>query len=779
VPAHETNSPRSSGNFRALKGYSASTFVNESAISILNGRKGNHGLYQPMNGSITVLAQGSMTEGAVYEIHDGVSLRTFEIDKVGDGVSPGHVQVDISRSTTAADVAAALTAAINGSGSAIEAWATGTGFINLYSVATPRDARAIWTNQAGSTVAGMSDGDFWLPAPGYLRYTEPQFKVLYARRRGNVTRLEIQILMEHNIELSLGGLHLPLPAGYKFKLASTDETQFPSGEYVIKNTHDVTTVLSDDRRERLIVGNAWIEYDDPRGDVARTNSVALSTVGHPDIDYVANPGWMDIAGGSIYATGADNNSVFTGSYVEDQDQAAIEGPAPAMYLGGVGASRESPIVSTSIHCANSTARYNTQKVVALPPADGTAAFDVAQMTGPNSSGVFYSKRAGMDSPRGVAFQSPGQYGGYNDSGSFYESFIASGADPLRPAGWWGMYDAGSSLYPYAYSSRLAAVGPGIFAAPGGAFIGPPGGTGAYRFWPNVGNEVGPFNIQSETWFWIKAGSAYTDVADGMTVTINDGVTGADVVFEFDTNGVVTSGHVAVDISRAASKATVMQPLNDAINVARQQHKLNLVAGYSTRNEAHDASSILGISHYDVPLASTKVLYDTSVFEGYPDLLDGNRLRKADLQAQRGDIMINTQANPGVASGWIFSQSNKWEPFSYINANARDVAVSNVSPGTTVATLIPVHHNGNTTDNFEVKVYYRVTTAPTNITIILSWEDSSGVQTLSVVPLTLKGIGSYTASSIYVNARSSSPITLTALSGAAGQLYVSATIQPVS
>jgi hypothetical protein len=66
-------------------------------------------------GSITCIAKTNFVDGETLTISDGTHTATiFEFDKDGGGVAGGHVQVDISGATTAADVAAILVTAING-----------------------------------------------------------------------------------------------------------------------------------------------------------------------------------------------------------------------------------------------------------------------------------------------------------------------------------------------------------------------------------------------------------------------------------------------------------------------------------------------------------------------------------------------------------------------------------------------------------------------------------------------------------------------------------------
>jgi hypothetical protein len=99
--------------------------------------------------------------------------------------------------------------------------------------------------------------------------------------------------------------------------------------------------------------------------------------------------------------------------------------------------------------------------------------------------------------------------------------------------------------------------------------------------------------------------------------------------------------------------------------------------------------------------------------------------------------------------------------------------------TTVASLTP-----SVQGNYSVRVYYRVVTAPTNVTITVTYTDGSGAET--VYALTQSGQqlnalsqnpGSYVTQSMFFNATNTSAITVSATAGTANQVYVSATIKP--
>jgi hypothetical protein len=72
------------------------------------------------------------------------------------------------------------------------------------------------------------------------------------------------------------------------------------------------------------------------------------------------------------------------------------------------------------------------------------------------------------------------------------------------------------------------------------------------------------------------------------------------------------------------------------------------------------------------------------------------------------------------------------------------------------------------------VYYRVTGAPTNLTIEVSWTDTSGAQT-NVAVNGVQAVGSHSVTPIFVNADAGTTITVQATAGVADLVYVSSSI----
>lgn len=103
------------------------------------------------------------------------------------------------------------------------------------------------------------------------------------------------------------------------------------------------------------------------------------------------------------------------------------------------------------------------------------------------------------------------------------------------------------------------------------------------------------------------------------------------------------------------------------------------------------------------------------------------------------------------------------------SNVFDLQITTTSP-TLTTTFTPLSDG-----NFVVYIYYRVTVAPTDVTIEIDWTDNTGAQTLNILPTTTKPIGSYSVAAVYIQVASSNPISVTFTAGTANQLYVSSTI----
>jgi len=111
-------------------------------------------------GTITCVVKASLVDTEEVVIGDGTTSVTFEFDVAGDGAT--GTQVDVSGDTTAADVAATLAAAIDGSALALTVTDNLDGTISLANTlavgATGNVAITETVANGGFSVSGMSGG---------------------------------------------------------------------------------------------------------------------------------------------------------------------------------------------------------------------------------------------------------------------------------------------------------------------------------------------------------------------------------------------------------------------------------------------------------------------------------------------------------------------------------------------------------------------------------------------------------------------------------------------
>ncbi len=122
---------------------------------------------------------------------------------------------------------------------------------------------------------------------------------------------------------------------------------------------------------------------------------------------------------------------------------------------------------------------------------------------------------------------------------------------------------------------------------------------------------------------------------------------------------------------------------------------------------------------------------------------------------------------------------QWNGTSWIDTNGL-VAQSNISvqeveitstSATTVASLTP-----SSQGNYSVKVYFRVITAATTVTLTVTYTNGSGSQTDTLVNAVSEPIGSYNFTQ-YINATNATPIAVVVTATTANQVFVSTTIKP--
>ena len=100
-------------------------------------------------------------------------------------------------------------------------------------------------------------------------------------------------------------------------------------------------------------------------------------------------------------------------------------------------------------------------------------------------------------------------------------------------------------------------------------------------------------------------------------------------------------------------------------------------------------------------------------------------------------------------------------------------VSNSELTTTSATSI-LSYTPSSQGNYMVMIYYSVITAATDLTLTLTWTDSTGSQSYTWVNDTSQAVGSYNVLPVFINSIASE-ITVTATAGTANQVYVSGSI----
>lgn len=90
-------------------------------------------------------------------------------------------------------------------------------------------------------------------------------------------------------------------------------------------------------------------------------------------------------------------------------------------------------------------------------------------------------------------------------------------------------------------------------------------------------------------------------------------------------------------------------------------------------------------------------------------------------------------------------------------------------------VVVLTHTPAASGRFLVNIYYRVVTAPTAITLVVSWTDATGAQTFTPLSGVTQAIGSYTVASFMVYDIGTDAIAVTATAGTANQVYVSASL----
>jgi len=103
------------------------------------------------------------------------------------------------------------------------------------------------------------------------------------------------------------------------------------------------------------------------------------------------------------------------------------------------------------------------------------------------------------------------------------------------------------------------------------------------------------------------------------------------------------------------------------------------------------------------------------------------------------------------------------------ATAPDVELTTTSP-TNIVTYTP-----SAKGNFWVSVYFRVITAPTVVTVTVTYTDGSGSQTYTPISAVSEAVGSYIVAPFLLNSVAADAITITVTAGTANQVYASGSV----
>ena len=102
------------------------------------------------------------------------------------------------------------------------------------------------------------------------------------------------------------------------------------------------------------------------------------------------------------------------------------------------------------------------------------------------------------------------------------------------------------------------------------------------------------------------------------------------------------------------------------------------------------------------------------------------------------------------------------------SSANEVHLTSTA-ATTVTTYTPA-----AAGNFEIGIYFRVVTGTTAVTITVTWTDTTGAQTLTLLNAVNEAVGSYSLTKFMI-AATAAAITVTMTSGTSNNIYASASI----
>lgn len=254
------------------------------------------------------------------------------------------------------------------------------------------------------------------------------------------------------------------------------------------------------------------------------------------------------------------------------------------------------------------------------------------------------------------------------------------------------------------------------------FYGNTGLTAGNTFTPTIRAEITPTGA-----FQLSASSASVSASGTGAIRFNTGTNHLEYSENAGSWTQLSSGGAVSSVSNSDSTLTV-SPTTGAVVAS-----LNL-AHANTWSAKQTFSSHIAIDGYTIDISSGATSGQV-------------------LQYNGTSIVTATQ----YGNGGVVDQ-----------ATTKELQLTTTSP-TTVVTYTP-----SSNSNFMIYIYYRVVTAPTTITLTVTWSDVTGSQTQTLVNAVSQATGSYTVTPFYINAAASA-ITVTATAGTANQVYMSADI----
>jgi hypothetical protein len=167
------------------------------------------------------------------------------------------------------------------------------------------------------------------------------------------------------------------------------------------------------------------------------------------------------------------------------------------------------------------------------------------------------------------------------------------------------------------------------------------------------------------------------------------------------------------------------------------------------------------------IGGTKTFTGTATFNGS---FAGSAILPVSMGGTGTSTGINAATTSALGTVQIASQPNSGNPI----AVSRSVSTSEMQIISTSATSV-VTHTPTSQKNYMVMASVRVITAATNVTITITWTDSTGSQTDTRINNQSLSVGTHDVPIKFLNSVSSQPITVTITAGTANQVYVSAAV----